>query len=96
MAMGGGGTAPKKGSAKGNMGYPASGLGQKVCIGHRGQVRSQGEAWEVGGCCSCRGGSCGWCKKLKRGGGGGRGLLGRALFLLVAFCTWGREESCPS
>lgn len=31
-----------------------------------------------------------------RGKGGARGLLGRVLFLLVAFCSWGREESCLS
>lgn len=31
-----------------------------------------------------------------RGKGGARGLLGKVLFLLVAFCSWGREESCLS
>lgn len=79
-----------------NVGCPASGLGLEgcVCISHRGQVRSQGEQQELGAAVHA-----GQTTVAGAGGLGEErawGLLGRVLFLLMAFCAWGREGSCLS
>lgn len=64
---GGGATAPKA-LLRGKEGTRPVAWAWKVHIGHMGQVRSQGEDGEVGGCCPRRAGSCGWCRKLKGSG----------------------------